>query len=99
MDERREGAPRAEHRLSAHRSANRTEEREVDGLVRRERAHGRGERGPVQDPEVLLGREVDRLDVVRGERLARGHDAAPAERRGAVEHADRRVADDCASYV
>ena len=94
VDEGRERSLRAEHGLGAHRSANLTEQRQVDGFVDSERTNRRGECRAVEDPKVLLGTERDRLDVVRGKRLARRHNAAPAEGGRPVKDADGGVADE-----
>ncbi len=94
VDEGRERTLRPKHGLRAHRCADLAEQRQVDGFVDSERADGRRERRAVENTQVLLRREGDGLDVVRGKRLARRHDAAPAEGGRSVEDADGGIADE-----
>ena len=69
----------------------------MDGLVHGQCADGGGERGAVEDPEVLLRREGDRFDVVRRQRLTRRHDPSPNRR--PLEDAYGGVADEQAGDV
>ena len=93
MDEGVEGTDSADHGFRAHGRANLGEEREVGRLVEGEGGNGRGESGAVEDAQMLLGRKWDRRDPMRVEGGDGGHDAARTERGGAIEDADRRVAD------
>lgn len=71
----------------------------MDSVVDSKRRDRSGERGTVEDTEVLLRCERDRLDVVRRKRFAGRHDPASLERVRALEDADGRVADENARDV
>lgn len=88
MDKRIIISANAQERLRAHGRAHLCEQREVHGVMERERRHGRRERSPIHDTEVLLLQQGQRLYVMPLERLPAGHDFTGAKDARAVEHPD-----------
>ena len=69
----------------------------MNGLVYGQCTDGGGERGAIEDPEVLLRREGDGFDVVGRQCLTRRHDPPPNGR--PLEDAYGGVADEQAGDV
>ena len=64
MDERIKGGLGSEESLNAHSGEDLSEQCEVDCIVESQRCDRCREGGSIQNPEMFLGLEGDRLDVV-----------------------------------
>lgn len=92
VDEGRIGATRAVESFCAHRGADLREKGEVDGVVDSEGSDCSGHGGAVDEAEMLLGSERDRLDAVIAQGFERRHLSAGTGGPWAVVDLDRRVA-------
>ena len=57
------------HGFGTHSGQNLRHQREVGGVMERERSHGGGESGSVEDPKVLLGGQGNRFNAMLGESI------------------------------